>query len=105
MNNLKKLFNPYMERNNLSKSEKDVLIHTIQGTSNKEIANKFNVSEKTIKFHNTNIFKKTNTSNRTKLCFNLFLEVLKSVFDFKEEVIINKNKNSNILPTGSNSNE
>ena len=46
----------------LSKSEREVYNYLLQGLSNKDISSKLYVTEKTIKFHLTNIYKKFNVS-------------------------------------------
>jgi len=50
-----------------TKKEKDVLAGILRGKSNKEIAYSLNVSESTIKFHATEIFRKSNVGTRTEL--------------------------------------
>lgn len=50
----------------LTKREFDVLINLAVGMSNKEIAMKLNISERTIKNHVSNIFKKISVSDRTQ---------------------------------------
>lgn len=52
---------------NLSKSEKNVYDEVLKGKSNKEIAETLFVSEKTIKFHLTNIFQKCFVKSRLEL--------------------------------------
>ena len=50
----------------LTKREIDVLILVANGMSNKEIAIKLNISERTVKNHISNIFKKLDVSDRTQ---------------------------------------
>lgn len=54
------------ERNVLSTREKEVLLLVGEGLQNKEIARKLFLSEKTVKNHISNIFKKINIHDRTK---------------------------------------
>lgn len=53
--------------NTLSKREAEVVEHVIEGLSNRNIAKNLGVCEKTIKFHLTNIFKKTGLKSRALL--------------------------------------
>lgn len=48
----------------LSKAEQQISSLLLQGFSNQEIADRAFVSEKTVKFHLTNIYKKENVSSR-----------------------------------------
>ena len=50
----------------LSKAENDVFALLLQGKANKEIADQLYVSEKTIKCHLTNIYKKLGVSSRAE---------------------------------------
>lgn len=54
-------------RNGLSKREAEVAELVSKGLSNKEVADKLFVTEKTIKFHLTNIYRKMSISSRTQL--------------------------------------
>jgi LuxR family transcriptional regulator, positive regulator of biofilm formation len=54
-------------RNGLSKREAEVAEHVSRGLSNKEVGDKLFVTEKTIKFHLTNIYRKMNLASRTQL--------------------------------------
>jgi len=56
--------NPYDD--NLTKREIEVLKLLAEGLFNKEIAYTLNISEKTVKNHISNIFKKINVSDRTQ---------------------------------------
>lgn len=51
---------------NLTKREMDVLKLTARGMSNKDIADSLFISEKTVKNHLTNIFKKISVDDRTQ---------------------------------------
>lgn len=50
----------------LTKREKEILIQLAGGMFNKEIANNLNISERTVKNHISNIFKKIDVSDRTQ---------------------------------------
>lgn len=50
----------------LTKREREILILLTTGLFNKEIAYKLSISEKTVKNHISNIFKKTGVSDRTQ---------------------------------------
>lgn len=52
--------------NSLTKRELEVLIQVANGMFNKEIATSLNISERTVKNHISNIFKKINVSDRTQ---------------------------------------
>ena len=50
----------------LTKREKEILIQVASGMSNKEIAINLDISERTVKNHISNIFKKIDVSDRTQ---------------------------------------
>lgn len=50
----------------LTKREREVLVHIANGLSNKEIAISLDISERTVKNHIFNIFKKIEVSDRTQ---------------------------------------
>lgn len=54
------------ENNNLTSREKEVLELIAEGLINREIAKRLYISEKTVKNHVSNIFKKLNVSDRTQ---------------------------------------
>ncbi|BFT31648.1 hypothetical protein D210916BOD24_28240 [Alteromonas sp. D210916BOD_24] len=58
--------------NCLSKRELQVAHKIMEGHSNKVIASELFISERTVKFHCANIYKKLNISNRTALIANCF---------------------------------
>jgi DNA-binding NarL/FixJ family response regulator len=51
----------------LTKQEKLILNHIIEGMSSKEIAKKYNLSTRTVSNHRANILKKTNVKNTAEL--------------------------------------
>ncbi|MBO5371473.1 MAG: response regulator transcription factor [Lachnospiraceae bacterium] len=60
------LENDYDKIESLTKRELDVLRHLAVGMYNKEIATTLEISERTVKNHVSNIFKKINVSDRTQ---------------------------------------
>jgi DNA-binding NarL/FixJ family response regulator len=64
LDGVQRLHNQSAER--LSGRESEVLSLLAGGLSNKEIARELFVSEKTVKYHITNIFRKINVSDRTQ---------------------------------------
>lgn len=61
----------------LTKRELEVLIQVANGMFNKEIANSLNISERTVKNHISNIFKKIDVNDRTQA----------AVFAIKNDII------------------
>ena len=61
----------------LTKRELEVLIQVANGMFNKEIATTLNISERTVKNHMSNIFKKLDVSDRTQA----------AVFAIKNDII------------------
>ena len=51
----------------ISPKEQEVIILVSQGFKNREIANRLNISEQTVKVHISNIFRKANVTNRAQL--------------------------------------
>jgi DNA-binding NarL/FixJ family response regulator len=66
------------EENNLTSREIEVLELIAEGMINKEIAKKLYISEKTVKNHVSNIFKKLNVSDRTQAAIYAFKHNIKS---------------------------
>jgi DNA-binding CsgD family transcriptional regulator len=52
---------------NLSNREAEVAAEIIKGHSNREVANNLFISEKTVKFHMTNILSKVGVKSRAQL--------------------------------------
>lgn len=57
----------FLKQNGLSNRETEVAALVSKGLRNKEVANKLFVTEKTVKFHLTNIYKKLKINSRSKL--------------------------------------
>jgi len=51
----------------LTAREREVVTAIVEGFTNKEIAEKFKISERTVKHHLSNIFDKVGVSNRLEL--------------------------------------
>lgn len=66
------------EENSLTSREVEVLELIAEGMINKEIAKQLYISEKTVKNHVSNIFKKLNVSDRTQAAIYAFKHNLKS---------------------------
>lgn len=66
------------DENNLTSREIEVLELIAEGMINKEIAKQLYISEKTVKNHVSNIFKKLNVSDRTQAAIYAFKNNLKS---------------------------
>ena len=66
------------EENNLTSREIEVLGLIAEGMINKEIARQLYISEKTVKNHVSNIFKKLNVADRTQAAIYAFKHNIKS---------------------------
>lgn len=53
-------------RNKLTNREEEILKAIVKGLSNKEIAEKFNITEQTVKNHIVNLFRKIQVTDRTQ---------------------------------------
>jgi len=69
----KKAADCMLDRFKLSKRERDILPLVCRGLSNPQIAERLFISDKTVKGHMKNIFKKTGAGSRSRL-ISLFLE-------------------------------
>jgi len=65
------------EENSLTQREIEVLLLIAEGKNNKEIADDLFISEKTVKNHVSNIFKKIDVSDRTQAAIYVFKNHLK----------------------------
>jgi DNA-binding NarL/FixJ family response regulator len=61
-------------RAGLSRREKEVVQGLLDNLSNKEIASKLNISERTVKFHVSNLLQKFNVRRRADLIVLAFQE-------------------------------
>ena len=55
----------------LSRRETEVVVLVLQGLTNKQVADKLCVAEKTVKFHLTNIYKRMKISRRSQIVWTL----------------------------------
>ena len=80
----------YMEKKNLSSREFEILSFLLKdGKTNKEISNELFIAEKTVKFHNTNIFKKIGIKHRIEVTKTIPISLIRSFF-FTENKIQSK---------------
>ena len=75
---LDKLILDFSKDYNLTKSEKNIFPYKVKAQTNKEIADRFCVVEKTIKFHVSNIFKKLEVKNSTALVYKVFSTIIEN---------------------------
>ncbi len=75
-NKLEALGNP---ANALTKREYEVIVLIAEGSNNKEIGEKLYISEKTVKNHVSNIFKKINVTDRTQAAIYAFKNNIKKL--------------------------
>ena len=68
-----------------SKAEFKVLVLAFQGLSNKQIGKRLFIAEKTVKFHLTNIYKRTRVKSRHQLAWIFWNELFHDVFSSTEE--------------------
>lgn len=88
----------------LSNRESEVAELVTKGMSNKEVANQLFVTEKTVKFHLTNIYKKMNVKSRAQLivwCLPHIGFVEKEVAPAASLNTAAHATNANIIPEGS----
>ncbi len=88
----------------LSNRESEVAELVTKGMSNKEVANQLFVTEKTVKFHLTNIYKKMNVKSRAQLivwCLPHIGFVEKEVVQAQAANTAAQPANLGTIPTGS----
>ena len=72
----------HLSQQGLSRRETEVVILVLQGLTNKQVADKLCVAEKTVKFHLTNIYKRMKISRRSQIVWTLplgdFIEKFKN---------------------------
>ena len=61
----------YLQEKGLSKRESEVVILVVQGLTNKQVADRLCVAEKTVKFHLTNVYKRMKISRRSQIIWTL----------------------------------
>ena len=75
------------QQKGLSRRETEVVVLVLQGLTNKQVADKLCVAEKTVKFHLTNIYKRMEISRRSQIVWKLPLSDFMQ--KFKESSAIN----------------
>lgn len=60
---------------NLSPRERQVMQHISMGKTNRNIGDDLFISERTVKFHCANIYKKLNVANRTTLISKYYNDI------------------------------
>ncbi len=78
----------HLSEQGLSRRETEVVVLVLQGLTNKQVADKLCVAEKTVKFHLTNIYKRMKISRRSQIVWTLPLG------DFVEKFKYNTNSGS-----------
>ena len=63
------IFKEFIKEYSLSLREKEIVELILLGDSNKQISEKLNIQETTVKYHISNLFRKTEISKRTELSF------------------------------------
>lgn len=85
-----KIIKEELKRLRLTEGQIPVALWVIQGASNKYVGHKLHISEKTVKFHLTNIYKKVGVKSRCALIFwaeNIHKSTLPSgVLETPEEI-------------------
>ena len=66
-----KYLKTYLSEQGLSRRETEVVVLVLQGLTNKQVADKLCVAEKTVKFHLTNIYKRMKISRRSQIVWTL----------------------------------
>lgn len=70
---------PDPEKDRLTRREIEVIALIAEGLNNKEIADRLYISEKTVKNHVSNLFKKINVSDRTQAAIFAFKHSIKEI--------------------------
>lgn len=87
----------------LSNREAEVAELVSKGLSNKEVANQLFVTEKTVKFHLTNIYKKMNVKSRAQLivwCLPHLGFVENEATQAPQPSMVAQNQHINTIPAG-----
>ena len=94
----------HLSEQGLSRRETEVVVLVLQGLTNKQVADKLCVAEKTVKFHLTNIYKRMKISRRSQIVWTLPLGDF--VEKFKYNATANPSKTAETAsPIGSSSYE
>ena len=87
----------HLSEQGLSRRETEVVVLVLQGLTNKQVADKLCVAEKTVKFHLTNIYKRMKISRRSQIVWTLPLG------DFVEKFKYSASAGKNAESAGSSS--
>ena len=68
---LDKIIVDFSENYKFTKSQKKIFPYVVKSYTNKEIANRFGISERTVKFHLGRMFKRLKVRNRTALVYKV----------------------------------
>lgn len=85
----KKIVNKNVDKEkieSLTKRELEILIQLAGGMFNKEIANNLNISERTVKNHISNIFRKINVSDRTQAAVFAIKNNIVKIWEYFDDV-------------------
>ena len=85
----------HLSEQGLSRRETEVVVLVLQGLTNRQVADKLCVAEKTVKFHLTNIYKRMKISRRSQIVWTLPLG------DFVEKFKYNASSNKTSEPAHS----
>ena len=97
-----KYLKAYLSNKGLSRRETEVVVLVLQGLTNKQVADKLCVAEKTIKFHLTNIYKRMKISRRSQIVWTLPLSDFVEKFKDKKSSFNNSEGSEEeiSIPTG-----
>ena len=97
-----KYLKAYLSNKGLSRRETEVVVLVLQGLTNKQVADKLCVAEKTIKFHLTNIYKRMKISRRSQIVWTLPLSDFVEKFKDKKSSFNNPEGSEEeiSIPTG-----
>lgn len=77
---VEKFFRYYFFDLKLTKSQTEVALHALDGLSNKQIAEALFISEKAVKFHFSDIYRKLGESDRNQLIANSYKALVIHLF-------------------------
>ncbi len=80
----------HLSEQGLSRRETEVVVLVLQGLTNRQVADKLCVAEKTVKFHLTNIYKRMKISRRSQIVWTLPLGDFVEKFKYNATASPNK---------------
>ncbi|MDE0151827.1 MAG: helix-turn-helix transcriptional regulator [Bdellovibrionales bacterium] len=80
----------HLSEQGLSRRETEVVVLVLQGLTNRQVADKLCVAEKTVKFHLTNIYKRMKISRRSQIVWTLPLGDFVEKFKYNTSTASNK---------------